>query len=172
MVQEARLAGGLHDAERLRHGAGSVPSKQVGEIRMGLQWDRALAVGVKPIDEQHQELFRRVDALLQAVMKGQGKPEVEKLFKFLGSYVVEHFGAEEALMAKYRYPGLASHKVLHADFVKRFGELKAAFEKDPTSGDVSIGLNRFVGSWLRDHIGTIDTAVGKHLKAAGAKEAA
>jgi hemerythrin len=139
---------------------------------MGLQWDRSLAVGVKLIDEQHQELFRRVDALLVAMMKGQGKPEIERLFQFLGSYVVEHFGAEEKLMAQYRYPPLAGHKQLHAEFVKKFGEIKAAFDKDPTSGDVSIGLNRFVGAWLRDHIGMVDTAFGKHLKAVGAKEAA
>lgn len=139
---------------------------------MGLQWDRSLAVGVKLIDEQHQELFRRVDALLVAVMKGQGKPEIERLFQFLGGYVVEHFGAEEKLMAQYRYPEMAAHKKLHADFVTKFGELKAAFDADPTSGEVAIGLNRFVGSWLRGHIGAIDTALGKHLKAMGAKEAA
>jgi hemerythrin len=139
---------------------------------MGLQWDRSLAVGVKLLDEQHQELFRRVDGLLLAVMKGQGKPEIERLFQFLGGYVVEHFGAEEKLMAQYRYSAMASHKQMHADFVKKFGELKAAFDKDPGAGEVSIGLNRFVGSWLREHIGSVDTALGKHLKAVGAKEAA
>ncbi len=137
---------------------------------MGIQWDRTLSVGVKLIDEQHQELFRRVNTLLEAMMKGQGKPEIEKLLQFLASYVVEHFGAEEKLMAQYKYPGVAAHKQQHVDFVKQFGELKAKFDQVGATGDVTITLNRFVGTWLRDHIGSQDTALGKFLQAAGAKE--
>ncbi len=137
---------------------------------MGIQWDRTLSVGVKMIDEQHQELFRRVNTLLDAMMKGQGKPEIEKLLQFLSGYVVEHFGAEEKLMAQYKYPGLPVHKQQHVDFVKKLGELKGEFDKHGATGDVSITLNRFVGTWLRDHIGSQDTALGKFLHAQGAKE--
>jgi hemerythrin len=137
---------------------------------MALKWDKSLAVGVKIIDSQHQELFRRVDALLEAMMKGEGKPHIEKLLQFLATYVLEHFAAEEKLMQQYRYPQAAAHKQQHVDFVKKFGELKGVFDKEGPTGDVSIGLNRFVCGWLRDHIGTTDTAFGKFLRSSGAKE--
>ncbi|MFT3916633.1 MAG: bacteriohemerythrin [Anaeromyxobacteraceae bacterium] len=138
---------------------------------MALQWDRSLAVGVKLIDEQHQELFRRVNTLLESMLKNQGKGEIEKLIGFLAQYVVDHFAAEEKMMTQYRYPDLAKHRQAHADFVKRFGELKAAFDKDGATPTVTIELNRFVGGWLREHIGRTDTALGKFLHQVNATEA-
>ena len=84
---------------------------------MALTWDKSLAVGVKFIDEQHQELFRQVNALLEAILKNQGKEEVGKLLAFLGKYTVEHFGAEEKVMFQYKYPDLIKHTKQHADFI-------------------------------------------------------
>ena len=139
---------------------------------MALTWDKSLAVGVKIIDTQHQELFRQVNALLEAMMKGQGKPEIEKCFGFLAKYVIDHFAAEEKLMVQYKYPEAPKHKQQHVDFVKKFGELKGEYDKHGATGDVSINLNRFVCGWLREHIGTTDTAFGKFLQKAGAKECA
>jgi hemerythrin-like metal-binding protein len=139
---------------------------------MALMWDKSLAVGVKIIDTQHQELFKQVNGLLEAMMKGQGKPEIEKLLGFLAKYVLEHFAAEERLMTQYKYPAMPTHKQQHADFVKKFLELKAIFDVKGPTGDVSIALNRFVCGWLREHIGTTDTAFGKFLQQAGARECA
>ncbi|MFO0583472.1 MAG: bacteriohemerythrin [Anaeromyxobacter sp.] len=138
---------------------------------MALQWDKSLAVGVKLIDEQHQELFRRVNTLLESMLKNQGKAEIEKLLGFLAQYVVDHFAAEEKLMNQYKYPDLPKHKQAHVDFVKKFGELKAAFDKDGATPTVTIELNRFVGGWLREHIGRTDTALGKFLHQVNAAEA-
>lgn len=139
---------------------------------MALQWDRSLSVGVKLIDEQHQELFRMVNGLIEAMMKNQGKAELEKLLSFLGTYVVQHFGAEEKLMAQYRYPDAVRHKQQHADFIKTFTGVKAEFDKLGATPNVSIAVNKVVCSWLKEHIGGADTALGKFLRTAGAKEAA
>lgn len=138
---------------------------------MALQWDRSLSVGVKLIDEQHQELFRMVNGLIEAMMKNQGKAELEKLLSFLGTYVVQHFGAEEKLMATYKYPDAPRHKQQHADFIKTFQAVKAEFDKLGPTPNVSIAVNKVVCDWLREHIGRSDTALGKFLKTAGAKEA-
>lgn len=138
---------------------------------MALQWDKSLSVGVRLIDDQHQELFRQVNGLLEALAKNQGKEELGKLLGFLGKYTIDHFGAEERLMAQYKYPEAPKHKQQHADFVAAFLKLKAEFDKAGATPNVSITLNRFVCNWLREHIGGSDTALGKFLKAAGAKEA-
>lgn len=139
---------------------------------MAIQWDKTLAVGVKIIDEQHQELFRRVNSLLEAMMQAKGKEEVGKLLSFLKDYVVEHFGAEQALMVQYRYPELAKHKVQHDAFVKTFLEVHSEFEQKGPSAGMAIKLNSFVGAWLRDHIGTTDRALGQFLRSVKASVAA
>lgn len=138
---------------------------------MAIQWDRSLAVGVAIIDAQHQELFRMVNGLMDALVKGQPKAELEHLLSFLGTYVVQHFGAEERLMAQYRYPEAARHQQQHAEFVKAFTAAKADFDRTGATAAMSIAVNRFVCTWLREHIGGSDVALGKFLKTAGAKEA-
>ena len=49
---------------------------------MLLQWTTALSVGVDEIDAQHQELFRRVDRLLDAMARND-RSEAARLLEFL-----------------------------------------------------------------------------------------
>ncbi|MHB9035807.1 MAG: hemerythrin domain-containing protein, partial [Armatimonadota bacterium] len=58
---------------------------------MAVQWTPDLAVGVREIDDQHRELFKRVNDLLEAMSKGKGRDEIAKVVAFLGNYVVTHF---------------------------------------------------------------------------------
>lgn len=139
---------------------------------MAIQWDKTLAVGVKAIDEQHQELFRRVNSLLEGMMQARGKEEVGKLLAFLKEYVVEHFGTEQKYMVQYRYPELVKHKAQHDAFVKTFLQVYSEFEQNGPSPGMAIKVNGFVGSWLREHIGTSDRALGQFLQSNKAVTAA
>lgn len=138
---------------------------------MALVWDRSMAVGVKVVDEQHQELFRQVNRLVDAMMKGEGKAEIGSLLGFLGKYVVDHFGMEERLMAQYRYPDAAAHKKAHADFVAVFSKAKADFDAQGATSPLTILLNKTVAEWLRQHIAGTDLKLGRYLAAQGAQEA-
>jgi hemerythrin-like metal-binding protein len=139
---------------------------------MGIRWDPAIAVGVTLIDEQHQELFRRVNGLLDAMHRGEARSEIGQLLGFLTRYVVEHFGAEEQVMVRCRYPAMTLHRQQHDGFMKKLGELQARFDEGGATCDVSIALNRTVCSWLREHTGDADVALGRHLRAVAAREAA
>lgn len=44
---------------------------------MPIEWTQDLAVGVKIIDEQHKEIFRRVDSLLDACKAGRVRTPLE-----------------------------------------------------------------------------------------------
>jgi hemerythrin len=134
---------------------------------MAIQWDPRLSVGVRLIDEQHQELFRRVNALLEAMEKLQGKEIIDRTLAFLGAYVKDHFGAEERLMAQHRYPQAALHKSQHEAFVKTFLELKAEYETKGASNALAVRLNSVVCGWLRQHIGATDRQLGQFLLSKG-----
>ena len=62
---------------------------------MAIEWTEDLATGVNKIDNQHKELFKRINNLLEACNQGRGKNEVEKVIKFLDDYVIIHFSEEE-----------------------------------------------------------------------------
>ena len=138
---------------------------------MAMTWDPKLSVGVRTIDDQHKELFRRVNALLQAMEQGKGQDVLAELLGFLKQYVVEHFAAEQKLMARYRYPDAAAHEAQHERFVGDFLNLLAAFEKGGATLSLSLKLNTAVCAWLRQHIGSTDRALGQFLRAQGAAAA-
>lgn len=130
---------------------------------MAIEWTKDLAVGVAEIDKQHQEIYRKINTLLEACNAGKGKTVVGEVIDFLGNYVVEHFGAEEKLMQQYNYPAYPQHKEMHEGFIKSFGELKQNFDKSGETVNVVIQTNRIVVRWLNDHIRNVDKQLGKFI---------
>jgi hemerythrin len=139
---------------------------------MVMLWEPEMSVGVPVIDQQHQELFRRVNALLVAMHRGWATLETERLLGFLASYAMEHFRDEELLMEHHRYPGAALHRQQHAAFAGRIEELRAKLAAEGSSCDLSIAVNRTVCGWLREHTSRADVALAKHLRAVTAAEPA
>lgn len=131
---------------------------------MALEWSDELSSGIKEIDDQHKELFKRVNELLDAMDKGHGKEEVGKIVKFLEDYVVTHFGTEEKYMSKYSYPDYNSHKALHTAFISDFSALKKEFAEHGATTRLVILINRKVCDWLTNHISKIDKLLGAYLK--------
>lgn len=131
---------------------------------MTISWYPALAVGVREVDEQHKEIFRRVDALAQALIARRGAEELDPMFDFLGEYVVEHFGAEEALMRLHRYPRRAAHEAEHRAFEADFRALRSEHARDGATGFLLVKLNNRVAQWLTSHISKIDRELGQFLR--------
>lgn len=131
---------------------------------MALQWTSTLAVGVPELDRQHQELFRRIDRLLDAVLR-QDRSEAGRLLEFLGGYVRDHFAAEERLMAEVSYPDAERHVQEHRDFARRLAELDAQFAAGGATAALVFALEREAVGWLRDHVYFTDVALGRFVHA-------
>jgi hypothetical protein len=59
---------------------------------------------VDEIDDQHKEIFRRINGLLDSCRQGKGKEDVGKVINFLDDYVVTHFGREEKYVIDNSFP--------------------------------------------------------------------
>lgn len=136
---------------------------------MAIEWKEDLAVGVKEIDDQHKELFRKVSALFDACSAGKGKEQIDPIIKYLQDYAVLHFGAEEKLQKQYNYPEYASHKAQHDQFIKDFLELKGKIELNGVTGLTIVQLNQVLVDWLIKHIRKTDKAFAAFLKEKGIK---
>ncbi len=128
-----------------------------------IEWTPALAIGHADIDAQHQELFRRADRLLEAMLAGD-RSNIESLFDFLGSYVVDHFAAEEQLITSSQFPGYTVHKAAHERFVRDYQSLRKLHQDSGASAAVAIKARTWLGEWLKNHIGQTDQLFAKHLK--------
>ncbi len=132
---------------------------------MALEWTEDLVTGSFEIDRQHKELFKRINALLEACRQGKGKAEISKVVQFLDDYVATHFAEEEKYMKKYDYPAYAAHKAQHLEFIENFSELRRQIEKDGAGVHLLVKTNHMVVQWLINHISKVDRALGTFLKA-------
>jgi hemerythrin len=118
--------------------------------------------------QQHKELFSRINALLEGMKSGQGPAEISKTMRFLGDYVVLHFGTEEKEMAKHTYPASQSHKAEHEAFVRDLGALNKEDETQGANAYLTIQIQRRVCDWLVSHIGRVDKVLGAYLQSQAA----
>lgn len=131
---------------------------------MAIEWTSELATGVPIIDDQHKELFRRINALLDACTRGRGKDEIARVIQFLEEYVISHFSEEEQRMQQSNYPAYATHKEQHEEFKRNFADLKQLFDTDGPAVHVVIRTNHVVIDWLKVHIKRLDKAFGAFLQ--------
>jgi hemerythrin len=131
---------------------------------MGIVWTANLATGINEIDSQHKELFIKINKLLDAMSKGEGKKVIEDTFKFLSDYIKTHFKMEEGLMTKNKYPDFASHKQLHNGFMTKLDELQRKADKEGVNSSIVIEAQPLLVDWWYNHINKIDKALGEFLK--------
>ncbi len=131
---------------------------------MGIEWTEDLSTNNAEIDSQHKELFRRVNALLDACGEGKGKGEVGRVIGFFEDYVITHFSAEEQLMLASSYSGYEAHKAEHIDFIDQITDLKKKFLSEGGGVNVVLLTIRTSVEWLSNHIRKTDRAMADRLR--------
>lgn len=134
-----------------------------------LTWTNDLSVGVVEIDEQHQELFRRINRLLGALDDRAAAVEVRTLFAFLESYVVCHFDTESKYMddyALYGYADAEHHKSEHRAFVRDFQEFRTDLESAEPDHLFIAEFSKWMNNWCFLHIQKVDQGLGVFLRGA------
>jgi hemerythrin len=128
-----------------------------------LQWSNDLMVGHAGIDQQHKELFARMNALLDAMSTGRGKIEVIRLVEFLQGYVETHFRDEEKWMLRVNYPAYPAHKAQHTTFERKLAAAAVQAKAQGGSAALAIQMQNEVGDWLVNHIGQVDRKLAGFL---------
>lgn len=133
---------------------------------MDIQWKESYALGIPSIDDQHKELFRRLNQLMEAVEQGSPPQVIRETIAFLTDYVHIHFRDEEQLMQDENYPGLENHQAQHQMFVDELEEIKIQAEEEPGNPFSGVGtaLIGQLSLWLADHILDMDQSLKEFLQ--------
>lgn len=122
------------------------------------------ATNVTAHDNEHQEIFRLLNALGDAVGSGD-RAATGKALDTLIAYVAQHFAAEEANFAKFGYPALPGHKAEHDKLVATALDLQKKFHAG--EAEVTGETAKFLVDWLTIHIPNIDKLYGPFLNEKG-----
>ena len=125
---------------------------------MKYEMTKDLETGNAMIDKEHKELFDAVNRLLDSCSKGQGRAAMDGAIQFLVNY-------EERLQQSKNYPGMAAHKVFHANYKK---ELRQIANHISTEGPSMTNLGKLNGhvAVLLNHIRYEDKKLSAFLKQA------
>ena len=123
---------------------------------MYINWDWTLDIGIDSIDNQHRELFNRLDQLLTSIEDGKGHDEVIKTLDFLEEYVIQHFNEEEELQTKINYPLLNIQHAQHEEFKIDLKEFRRIFETQGTSTLLALNIEEKLVNWFKNHIINLD----------------
>ena len=118
----------------------------------------ALLIGVPEIDVQHEEIFRRIEAL-KAKSFGSGPPSLDE-FDSLLDYLEWHFASEERL-ALQRGVDFAEHARVHQENLQTLRKTLRAVRDG--SREVHSFL-RYIEYWFERHITEEDKPFGYSLR--------
>lgn len=135
---------------------------------MAILWRPSLETGLEEIDEQHQEIFKRANKLIEINKSDLGREagfeEAVQLLEFLDDYIKKHFREEEKLQRKYDYPDYKDHKQIHDNLMKETEAMIDKFKQQKKSLANLSELNKFILNWLVGHIDQEDRKVTKYIK--------
>lgn len=121
-----------------------------------------MEIGVPKIDEQHKELVSRLNQVTAMGAESVSKEETQKTIDFLGEYIINHFGDEEALQKQSGYSEYEQHKGLHKIYVENFAKLKEEFTLNGASLKFTLTLNKSLIEWIVHHIKSVDVKFGQY----------
>lgn len=130
-----------------------------------LHWSEQYSVNIAMIDHQHQGLFDTINELHRALAQGDGTTAMRGVLQKLIQYTTTHFHSEEALMERYGFPGLATHRVEHEAFARNVAKYLEDFRAAKPGAPLSLLL--FLQSWLKAHILKSDKAYSRFLNEHG-----
>ncbi len=132
-----------------------------------MEWNEKLAVGIRTIDNQHKELFKRINNLVRAIKEQRCREEIDSTIEFLEDYARVHFAEEERHMQATNYPGYEEQRTEHKKYLASLEDLKKQASMPRIRGasyDLSATTNQVVVDWIVDHIMKIDRQFGEYMK--------
>ncbi|HTP12069.1 MAG TPA: bacteriohemerythrin [Bacteroidota bacterium] len=132
-----------------------------------MNWRQDFSVDISSMDRQHQRIIDLINRLEDAATTTEETKAVGSVLADLLSYTKYHFKAEEALMQRHNFPGLATHRTEHHTLVKRVEEFQSRYAAGKRTD--AHDLANFLMGWLESHILGIDKKYSPYLVEKGVR---
>ncbi len=130
---------------------------------MAFVWTKDLETGHTMIDNEHKQLIKAADELVEACGQGKGRQELGNAVEFLSNYTKTHFAHEEELMVKNKYPDYTSHRSWHQAYIKEIENVFGRLKKEGATIALVAEVNMKV-SQLILHIKSLDLKLAQFMQ--------
>ena len=133
----------------------------MGKIEL---WKESYRIGNDVIDNQHEELFHRIEKLIEMAQSADleaNRKQCEQMVDYLVEYTEFHFASEEALQNREGYTEYEQHKKIHQEFRNTV----VVYRQRITEEFSASMLKRFLGTlltWLTVHVQGCDQKIMKN----------
>lgn len=131
---------------------------------MTIQWNAELTTGVDLIDKGLRTMIEEINAIRALDKETLTEEQIEKIIRFFGGHVLDHFIAEEDYMLKYQFQDYDNHKEEHMLFLKNFVMLKRLFKEERSPLLMIVVIEHEYLHWLVKHIQKFDKEMVTFLK--------
>jgi len=97
--------------------------------QLEIAWQEFLTVGVPEMDAEHRKFIHRVNEINLAVVEARDKATVRQAIELMLAEAAHHFGHEEELLVKWKYPEAAAHAAKHAELAAQFHHVLKEFDE-------------------------------------------
>lgn len=81
-----------------------------------LVWTEKCSVGVKILDNQHKQIIRSINKLIEHPNEPVDSETISDVLNEITEFASKHFRTEEKLLEEHGYPGLEDQKKEHREF--------------------------------------------------------
>ncbi|MFO1127635.1 MAG: hemerythrin family protein [Rhodospirillales bacterium] len=136
-----------------------------------LEWNDALLVGEREMDDDHRRLVVLVNEIADAAAAARRASSVSEAIARLVDATEDHFGREERMIRDSGDPNAIPHARDHGMLLSQLKILSTLIDDETV--EAGTDLVRFIRGWLVSHVRTHDLALARHLgvwRAAAAAE--
>jgi len=128
-----------------------------------LEWSEDHRIGIPVLDFEHQNLFAKINELLQDFESEDEKEKIEACLGEIHARMEAHFALEEKFMKGKQYQHFAEHKREHDMLLDQLVDAITEYENAPEAKPTD-ALQMKLKRWIIDHVNTSDKKMSAMAK--------
>jgi hemerythrin len=121
-----------------------------------ITWGPKFETGHAIVDNDHKSLVAQLNALSEALHRGEGKDRLTEMIVFLNSYARDHFAREEDHMKKVLCPAYEENCQAHDQFVLKLDNWVKRLNATGASTSLVLEVHREACAWIQNHMAGVD----------------
>jgi hemerythrin len=133
---------------------------------MSIQWSQSLSTHLPQLDEQHRQMIKLLNELVDAITQNHGQQTVTSVLHAMRVYADEHFACEETCMDRHHCPTAAINRTEHNQFRKMIADFEARLSREGVTDALAMQVEEQLAVWVIQHIGSVDRELAHCVPAA------